>query len=82
MKIGLTHSEIAIVIFLDRPTLLCPVITNIGEVGSPDKGAHFSPKLGPGSFTALWVGVGITQVSVLEKMLTLLSYLGPRKRIL
>ena len=65
MKIGLTHSEIAIVIFLDRPTLLCPVITNIGEVGSPDKGAHLSPELGPVILAALRVGVGFAQVSVL-----------------
>ena len=66
MYIGLTHSEIAKVIFLDRTTLLCPVITQIGEVRSPDKGAHFSPELGPVSFAALRVGVSLTQVSVLQ----------------
>ena len=76
---GLTHSEIAKVIFLDRPTLLYPVITQIGEVGSPDKWAHCCPELGPGRFTALRVGMGFTHISVLEQMLTLLVNLGPRK---
>ena len=65
MKIGLTHSEIAKVIFLNGATLLFPVITNIGEVGSPDKGAHLSPELRPVILAALRVGVGLTQVSVL-----------------
>ena len=74
---GLTYSEIAKVIFLDGPTLICPVITQIGEVGSPDKWAHCSPELGPGSLTALGVGVSFTHISVLEQMLTLLVNLGP-----